>query len=599
MNTLKRFTKWMSGLWYVYLSGLLLVFVLQYFRTLIPLFLQHIIDDIFGSTGSNLPRLFQNLLMAQTVQQRLLLVAVVSVAFTLIRVVFIFIQRVLIAHFTERVAYNMRNTLYNHLQNLSFSYHSKAETGDLIQRVTTDVETYRVFVGEQIVEVARMSFLLVFAGFQMFQMNVQMTGISLFIAPIVLAVAIVYFQYVKKIFTQVEEAESTMTTTLQESVTGIRVVRAFGNERYELDKFDRDSIRFRDLNWRLIRLMALFWSGTDVLIFIQYALTASFGIYFVVMGQLGIGQFIAFLTLLGMIVWPIRQLGRIIGDFGKAVVALKRLDEIMDQPSEHTGDATDAPILKGHIRFENVSFHFDDDPNHLLKKITFEVLPGQTVAIIGRTGSGKSTLISLLIRLLEHQEGHITLDGIPIQNINKKALRRQIGLILQEPFLYSKSVLDNIRIMHHQSELNQVHHAARMAHVHNDILKFEAGYDTLVGERGVTLSGGQKQRLAIARMLLEDKPVLVFDDSLSAVDTETDRQIREALHDAWKNTTVILITHRITTAMEADVIMVIEEGQIVEQGSHETLLEKEGLYKTLWDIQSQIMNETLDEEVMG
>ena len=595
MTQLKRFTKWMKGSFHLYLSGLFIIFLLQYFRTLPPLFVQHIVDYIFGSEPSNLPRLVQRWLMADTVQQQLILVAVVSVLFTIIRVIMIFSQRVLLANFTERVAYGLRNSLYKHLQNLRYSYHTNAETGDLIQRVTTDVDTYRMFVGEQFVEVVRMTFLFVFATFQMTQMNLTMTFISLIIAPIVFTIAFVYFLNVKKIFTLVEEAEGTMTTTLQEGVTGIRVVKAFGNERHEIAKFDRDSKRYRNETYRLIRLMAMFWGGTDALIFAQYALTASFGIYFVVQGQLGAGQFIAFLALLGLIVWPIRQLGRIIGDFGKTVVALKRIDEIIDQPSEHEGDSHFAPTIKGHIRFENVSFHFDDDTNHLLKNISFEVKAGETVAIIGRTGSGKSTLINLLIRMLEHQEGRITVDGMPIESINKKALRAQIGLILQEPFLYSKTVAENIRIMHRDANQESIHSAARMARLHDDIENFEEGYETLVGERGVTLSGGQKQRLAIARMLLKDKPVLVFDDSLSAVDTETDRQIREALADTWRHTTVFIITHRITTAMEADRIIVLDQGKIVQQGKHESLIEEEGLYKTLWSIQSQVMDETLQE----
>ncbi len=595
MKQINRFTKWMKGSFHLYLGGLFIIFLLQYFRTLPPLFVQHIIDYVFGVEPSNLPGFMQRWLLADTVQQQLILVAVVSVLFTLIRVVMIFAQRVLLAKFTEQVAYGLRNTLYKHLQNLSYHYHTNAETGDLIQRVTTDVDTYRMFVGEQFVEVARMTFLLIFASYQMLQMNVTMTFISLIIAPIIFTIAFVYFMNVKRIFTEVEEAEGKMTTTLQEGVTGIRVVKAFGNERHEIEKFRNDSEIFRNQSYRLVKLMAFFWGGTDALIFAQYALTASFGIYFVVQGTLGTGQFIAFLALLGLIVWPIRQLGRIIGDFGKTVVALKRIDEIMDQSSEHEGDSDFAPTLQGNITFEGVSFHFEDDPNHLLKNISFDVKAGETVAIIGRTGSGKSTLISLLIRLLEHQEGRILIDGHPIETINKKALRKQIGLILQEPFLYSKTVAENIRIMHREADQQTIHSAARLARLHDDIVNFEEGYETLVGERGVTLSGGQKQRLAIARMLLKDKPVLVFDDSLSAVDTETDRQIREALSDTWRDTTVFIITHRITTAMEADRIIVIDQGQVVQQGSHDELIKAEGLYQSLWEIQSQVMDETLKE----
>ena len=584
-----QLTKWMKGHKRYYFLGLFILFTLQYFRTLPPLFVQHIIDSIFDDKASNLPIIIQNLIAADGVQLQLLYVAIFSVLFTLFRVIFFFLHRVLIAFFAENVSYNMRNKLYDHLQNLSFSYHSNAETGDLIQRTTTDVDTYRMFIGEQLVEVVRMTFLMVFTIFQMSRMHVPMTLISIIVAPIIFVIASVYFVYVKKVFKRVEEAEGTMTTTLQESVTGIRVVKAFGNERFEIDRFDEKSHVFRKESYTLIRLMAWFWGGTDFLIFGQYLLTASFGIYFVVMGQLGAGQFIAFLSLLGLIVWPIRQLGRIIGDFGKTIVSLDRLDEIVLTPTEHDQDRGEHPEIKGNITFKSVGFQFEDDAKPLLKNISFDVEAGQTVAIVGKTGSGKSTLLNLMVRLLDHQEGQILFDGIAIEDINKKWLRKHVGIILQEPFLYSKTVFENIAIMNQKAAKDTIFSAARVASVHDDILNFEAGYDTVVGERGVTLSGGQKQRVAIARMLLDNKPVLIFDDSLSAVDTETDIQIRRALMNQWKNTTVFIITHRIATAMEADKIIVLDKGEIIETGNHESLLRENGVYAQLWDIQTSIV----------
>lgn len=588
MKRLKQFGKWMKGSIHLYLFGIVLLFGLQYFRTLPPLFVQHIVDNIFRDEPSNLPVVIQNIIAGDTVQARLFNVALFSVAFALFRVTFIFLQRVLFATFTEKVAYNMRNKIYDHLQNLSFTYHSHAETGDLIQRATTDVETYRMFIGEILVEVVRMTFLMVFAIFQMTRMHIPMTLISMIVAPIVFVIALVYFKYVKRVFKRVEEAEGKMTTTLQESVTGIRVVKAFANEKFEMDKFDDTSQVYRDESFTLMKLMAAFWSGTDFLIFGQYCLTASFGIYYVVNGQLGAGQFIAFLSLLGLIVWPIRQLGRIIGDFGKTTVALDRIDEIMDVETEHEHDTDHTPEIKVNIRFNKVGFQFDDDHEQLLKNISFEVKAGETVAIVGKTGSGKSTLLNLMVRLLENQEGSIEFDGNDIKDINKKWLRKHVGIILQEPFLYSKTVYDNIGIMNKKAPKDKVFNAANVASVHEDILNFERGYETVVGERGVTLSGGQKQRVAIARMLLDDKPVLIFDDSLSAVDTETDIQIRNALMNHWKNTTVFIITHRIATAMEADKIIVIDKGEIIETGNHESLLRQDGVYAQLWDIQTSL-----------
>jgi ATP-binding cassette subfamily B protein len=595
MKRIKQFTKWMKGHIYLYIIGTLLLFTLQYMRSLTPLFLQHIVDTVFGDKPSALPGVIVRIIDASTVQTELLFVALFSVGFTFIRLVFVFVQHLIFAFFTEKTAYQLRNALYSHLQNLPFSFHSKADTGDLIQRTSNDVETYRRFIGEQLVTVLRLLALTTFAIFQMARMNVSMTLISLISAPVIFTSAFVYFIKVKSLFKEVEEAEGKMTNTVQENVQGNRVVKAFGNEIHEIDKFDDHSQDFLNKNMILTKLMALFWSITDTMIFGQYALTASFGIYFVVQGSMESGQFLAFLALLGMVVWPLRQLGRIIGDFGKTTVALDRIDEVMDAESEHANDSQFKPEINGQVTFENVSFRFDDSDQSLLKNVTFDVARGQTLAIIGKTGSGKSTLMNLLIRLLENQEGSILFDGMNIKSINKKWLRKNVGIILQEPFLYSKTVYDNIAIMNPHANEDQIMNAATIASVHDDIVHFEEGYKTIVGEKGATLSGGQKQRLAIARMLLDDKPILVFDDSLSAVDTKTDIQIRRALTHYWENTTVFIITHRITTAMEADQIIVLDQGEIQAKGTHKTLMKTNAFYASLYTKQTDF-KATLEEE---
>ncbi len=588
MNRINQFFKWMKGNKKYYLFAALLLISLQYFRTLTPLFIQHTIDSVILGKESNLPIFIKNMMEADTVTKQLFLVAVIYSLFALMRVTIMFIRRMINAFYTERIAYNMRNTLYKKLQDLSFSYHSHAETGDLIQRCTTDVETYRVFIGEQLIEILRLVFLISFSIMQMSRMSNEMTMISLLITPIIFTASFVYFLKVKKIFKRVEEAEAKMTTTLQESITGIRVVKAFAKEKFEIEKFDKHSKKYLKEDFNLLKIMAVYWGGTDFIIFIQYCLTLTIGIYYTVNGALDPGQFIAFLSYVGMIVWPMRQLGRIVGDFGKTTVALDRLDEIMLKESEHDGDSTNTPKITGFVEFENVGFQFDDDDVPLLKDISFKVNRGESLAIVGKTGSGKSTLINLMIRLLDNQKGSIKFDGVDIKDINKKHLRRNVGIIMQEPFLYSRTLYENIRIMNKDAHEEKVFKAASIASLHNDIKGFEGGYETMVGERGVTLSGGQKQRVAIARMLLDDKPVVIFDDSLSAVDTETDIQIRTALKDHWNNTTMFIITHRITTAMEADKIIVLDKGEIVEMGNHESLLRDDGIYAQLWDIQTNV-----------
>ncbi len=588
MKRIKQFFKWMKGNKRYYLVAALILISLQYFRTLTPLFIQHTVDSIIRDEESNLPIFIQDLIAADTVQKQLLLIAVAYVLFALIRVLLMVVRRFINAIYTERIAYNMRNTLYRKIQDLSFTYHSHAETGDLIQRCTTDVETYRVFVGQQLIEILRLIFLMGFSIYQMSGMSVKMTLISVVITPVIFSASFIYFLKVKKVFKKVEEAEAKMTITLQESVTGIRVVKAFAKEKVEIEKFNKHSEKYFKEDYNLLKLMAYFWGGTDFIIFIQYCLTLSLGIYFSVNGQLEPGQFIAFLAYVGMVVWPMRQLGRIVGDFGKTTVALDRLDEIMLKDTEYTNDSGNTPNITGVVEFENVGFQFDDDDLPLLKNISFKVEKGKSIAIVGKTGSGKSTLINLMIRLLDNQTGSIKFDGVDIKDINKKHLRRNVGIIMQEPFLYSRTLYENISIMNKTAPKDKVFQAAEIASLHQDIKGFESGYETMVGERGVTLSGGQKQRVAIARMLLNDKPVLIFDDSLSAVDTETDVQIRTALSKHWNDTTLFIITHRITTAMEADKIIVLDKGEIVESGTHESLLKDNGIYAQLWDIQTNV-----------
>jgi ATP-binding cassette subfamily B protein len=397
-------------------------------------------------------------------------------------------------------------------------------------------------------------------------------------------------------FTEIEKNEATMTTHVQENVSGARVVKAFANEAYEVEKFRKLNRTYTDSDLRLVKKMSFFWSSTDFLSFIQFFIIAIIGIIYASKGIISLGIYTAFLAYAGNIIWPMRQLGRLVGDFSKTVVSVSRLDHIMSNPGEYVDETNKmTPEIKGDVEFKNVSFKFADSKEDQIIDVSFKAKQGETIAIIGKTGSGKSTLMNLLIRLLDYQKGQILVDGIEIKDIEKHHLRRNVGVILQEPFLFSKSVEENIKISDMAVDNNKVSSVAKIAQVHNDIMNFEKGYQTLVGERGVTLSGGQKQRVAIARMLLKPKPILVFDDSLSAVDTETDVQIRKALQKEWKSSTVFIITHRITTAAEADRILVIADGQIKESGKHDELINREGLYKNIWKIQSQI-NFQLEED---
>lgn len=598
MRHLGLMFKWMGSSSWLLLPALGSLFIVSYLRTLTPLFGQHIIDEILGFSdeGSKLPSFFVNLIQADTITKQLLLAAILIIVLAFIRALFIFVQRAISGVFSERIAYDLRNNLYKKLRDADYYFHSHSETGDIIQRCTTDVEMYKRFISEQSIEVARLVLLVSLSIYQMSKMNMTIMWVSLVIAPVLLLSAALYFRKVEKMFNEIEKNEAVMTTHVQENVSGARVVKAFANEAYEVEKFKKLNRNFTDSDFGLVKKMALFWSSTDFISFIQFFIIAIIGIVYASRGIISVGVYTAFLAYAGNIIWPMRQLGRLVGDFSKTVVSISRLDHIISNEGEYVGEENKlTPEIKGDVEFKNVSFKFQDSKEDQIIDINFEVKKGETIAIIGKTGSGKSTLMNLLIRLLDYQKGQILIDGVEIKDIEKHHLRKNVGVILQEPFLFSKSIEDNIKISDSSSDITRVSNVAKIAKVHNDIMNFEKGYETLVGERGVTLSGGQKQRVAIARMLLRPKPILVFDDSLSAVDTETDVQIRRALNQEWKDSTVFIITHRITTASEADKIIVIEDGKIKESGRHEELIKRNGLYKNIWEIQSQI-NFQLEED---
>ena len=420
----------------------------------------------------------------------------------------------------------------------------------------------------------------------MMSMSMRYTLISIVMVPIVFVITVRFFINMMKVFIRADDAEGHMTTTLQENLTGVRVVKAFGAQAFEMEKFDEKNRTFRDLTMKIVRLMANFWAGTDLLCMLQHALVTAIGAYWVVKDQVTIGTVVAFSSYTGMLVWPLRNLGQMMGFMGQAFVSLGRIQEILDSKPEDY-DTGNRPPIEGEIVFDDVCFEYEKG-KPVLDGISFRIEKGSTIAILGATGSGKSSLVQLLLRLYDYSSGSIRIDGMELKEISREWIRKNIGIVLQEPFLFSRSIRENIKMGGGQPEEDRVLAAARAACVDHDIQEFEKGYDTIVGERGVTLSGGQRQRVAIARTIIRNVPILIFDDSLSAVDTETDAQIRRALKERRKNTTTIIISHRITTLSEADLILVLDGGRIVQSGTHEELVSKEGPYRRIWEIQSTL-----------
>lgn len=529
---------------------------------------------------------------ADFVRERLWFPALLMVLLTVVAGVFAYLKGRFAAQASDGIARRLKDRLYDHLQRLPAKYHDRAETGDLIQRCTSDVETLRLALSSQVVEVCNSLLLLLTALPIMILLDGRMAAISfVLIVPIILF-GYFYVGRVKHLFKEVAEAEGQVTRVVQENLTGLRVVRAFAQQDFEISKFAEPNQLYRDRSLRLLRLMAWYWAVSDLVVLFQQALVLFSGAYFIATGSLTVGTLFAFLMFLNMLLWPVRQMGRTLTELGKSVVALTRMGEILSEPEESAPEVPVTPdgAAEGKIEVSDLVFGYGDDEKEL-KGISFSVEPGETLAIVGPSGSGKSTIMSLLLRLYDYQSGSIRFDENELTDLDRQWVRSQFSVVMQEPFLYSKTIGENIRLSRDGAVDDDVTDAARLADIHDTISSFGEGYATQIGERGVTLSGGQRQRVALARALLQDTPVLLLDDALSAVDAETEATILEALRSRHGRRTTLVIAHRLSTLAHADKVIVLEDGRIIQQGSHADLVEAEGLYRRLWTIQTSLENE--------
>ena len=534
---------------------------------------------------------------------------------------------------SERICQNLRDRLCDHLQRLPCAYHDKADTGDLVQRCTSDVETLRLFLSVQVVEIANALIILSVVIPMMLMLDVSMTLVSLSLVPLIVFFAVAFFVKVKHRFKAVDEAEGRMTTVLQENLTGIRVVRAFARQDFERDKFAKPTAEYRDRGFHLIRLLAWYWTTSDLFCLAQLVVALGMGAFWVSQGDMTVGTLYAFLAYLQLMLWPVRHMGRVLTDMGKATVAMGRMQEILSEqeedamggwgkgyacPSDTTVDTGSAePVARrafatgtrppdnrprareadalpasfaGRLSVRDLSFAYDGGRD-VLSDVNLTVEPGTSLAILGPSGAGKSTLLYLMLRLYEFDRGVIELDGHDIRDLPRDVVRRQFGVVMQEPFLFSKSLGDNIRFGRSSAGDEQVTAAAEAACIHDAISAMTGGYETVIGERGVNLSGGQRQRVAIARALVKQPPVLVLDDALSAVDSRTEGLILEAVRRRKGRQTTVMVAHRLSAAMHADQIVVLDGGRIVQRGTHDDLTQVDGMYRDLWRIQSSLESE--------
>lgn len=573
----------MIGFRLIYLAATISLGLGAIARTVSYLLLRYFVDDVLGQSPSI---------------STMLLITLGFLGLALFQGGFTFLSGTLAAQTAEGIAKRLRNYIFDHVQRLSFTYHDRTPTGELIQRSTSDVDALRRFFSDQAIGVGRILLLFVVNLTAIISLNLQLALLSILVVPLIVAISFFFFRKISKIYESYQEQEAILSTRLQENLTGVRVVKAFARQTHERDKFDRENWEKFQRGKRFLSMHSLYWPTSDILAGFQMLLGIGVGALMAMNGIITVGTYLAYSGMIVWIIWPMRNLGRLIVQMSTGMVSYGRVIEVIRQEREPMEVGYKAPKgeLRGEVVFTDVCFAYTES-DHTLDNISFHCNPGQSVALLGSTGSGKTTLVNLLPRFYEYSSGSLTLDGIELKKYSRQFLRQHIGIVEQEPFLFSRTISENIIYgVNREVSSEEIEDAARAAAIHESILSFPNGYDTLVGEKGVTLSGGQKQRVAIARALLKDPCILILDDSTSSVDMETEGIIRQALRRLMQGRTTFIIAHRIQSVMEADLILVLDGGRIVQRGTHEQLIVQPGIYQRIHDMQTRIAD-ALEEEI--
>ncbi len=580
-NRLVGLWRMMGGFRLIYLGAIVSLSIATVAKTSTYLLLRYFVDDVLGAAPEQTTPPFY-------------LIGLGFVGLAVLQGAFTFFSGKLAARSAEGVVLRLRNYLFDHIQRLPFTYHDHAKTGELVQRCSSDVDTIRRFFADQAIGVGRILLLFGINFAALLKLNVKLALLSIISAPIILVISILFFRKIHAAYEAHQDQEGKLSTTLQENLSGIRVVKAFARQRFEIDKFDQENSTQYERGRHLVKLHSMYWPIVETVSGVQMLFVFFIGALMAINGEITVGVYLAVAGLIIWIIWPMQNLGRLIVQTSMGLVSYSRVAEIMGETREVLDEDSveESKPITGRILFQDVSFEYEPG-SPILQKISFEVEPGQTVALLGPTGSGKSSLINLLLRFYDYSSGHILLDGVELRDYPRHGLRKQIGIVEQEPFLFSRTLRENIAYgVGREVTDAEIEAVARAAAIHEVIVtSFPDGYNTLVGEKGVTLSGGQKQRVTIARTLLKDPAILIFDDAVSAVDTETETVIQTALNRLRQGRTTFIIAHRIQTVMQADKILVLDKGRIAQQGSHRELMAQEGIYRRIYELQAQVEQE--------